>query len=179
MRFIVASSLVACSLLAALWGCTVTTEAPNPPANPNGVTSSSSSSGSSLPDPSSEVDDPQQQGGSDAGKDTGSSSGQLPNGPTSGLDGTKKIGTLSSTEKKQICDWVAGINGGYGRATTCDGGLNVTNAKTQSACVSKIPPASCEATVTEFEDCMKVDAQDPCAFAILRAPECAAVKKCI
>jgi hypothetical protein len=176
MRLIVTSSLFASCLLA-LWACTVT-EAPNPPSNPNGVGgSTSSSSGSSLPGASSEIDEPDQ-GGTDAGKDTGTPT-QLPNGPTSGVDGTKKIGTLSSAEKKQLCDWQAGINGGYGKSTKCDGGLSVSGAKTQSACVSKLPPPSCEATVTEFEDCMKVDVKDPCALAILTAPECAAVKKCV
>jgi len=181
MRFIVASS--ASFIAVALIACTVT-EYQNPPATRDGTEGTSGgSSGASLPDPSSTSEDTDENeptkadGGKSGGKDA-STPTTLPSGPTSGLDQSKKAGALTSTEKKQFCDWHAGINGGYGRSEQCDGGINVSGPKSQSDCVGRMPPSSCQATIAQMEACVKLDAADPCSLAMFKAPECAPLRTC-
>jgi len=164
---------------------------PNPPATRNGTEDTPPAASASLPGtsdptvgqkPASSSSSSSSSGASSTSSSSGgtsSSSGTpaLPNGPTSGVDETKKLSELNATEKAQLCDWEAGILGGYNHKTTCSGGSSTTNAASQSACVSKMP-ATCEATVQEIEDCSKIDAKDPCAFAILTAPECKPLLAC-
>jgi hypothetical protein len=173
MRFAVVLSLSCLSVVASLVACT-SEEYPNPPATRNGTESTGEDNNPALPPPSTTSTPPSSSGGTpDAGKDAE----PKPVGPTSGVDPDKTIGSLSSSEKKQLCDWQAGKTGGYGTTTKCEGGISLSNPKSQAACVQKLP-ASCAATVAQVEECVKVDAQDPCALAILSAPECEPLRAC-
>lgn len=162
----------------ALVACTQE-EAPNPPATRNGTEQTEPTPGASLPgasDPTVGAKKPDDTSSSSSStKDAGP---QLPSGPTSGVDTSKTIAELSSSEKKQLCDWQAGINGGYGKSTSCPDGLTVSGPKSQSACVAKFP-STCNAPVGDVESCLKVDAKDPCALAILKAPECESLRSCL
>lgn len=168
--------LVVLGTVSALVACTVE-EGANPPATRDGTEPEEPKGPASLPPPS----NPPKPGADDAGAEASApkdDAGTLPNGPTSGIDPDKTIGSLSAAEKATLCDWQAGINGGYGRTTKCEGGLSLSNPKNQSACLQKAVPSGCQAKVSEVEACLKVDAADPCAFAILTAPECASYRVC-
>jgi hypothetical protein len=174
-------SIVVLAAAASVFACTVE-EGENPPARPNGV-GQGESAPPSLPPPSLPSTDPGEEEGEEEERDAGSEKAPgpttLPSGPTSGVDPDKTLGALTSAEKRQLCDWQAGIHGTYGRSVKCQGGLSVDYPKTQSECVQKMPPATCQATVAEAEACFKVDVADPCAFAILNAPECASLRDCV
>jgi hypothetical protein len=179
MRAVAVASFAVVAAIASLVACTQE-EFPNPPATRNGTEDTQQSSGAALPQPSDPNAKPPT---SSATSSTSSSSGAedsgppaLPNGPTSGVDQSKTLGELSATEKKQFCDWTAGINGGYNKSTSC-GTTTISGPKSQAACVQKLPPA-CAATVAEAEACLKIDAADPCAFALFKAPECEPIRNC-
>lgn len=156
-------------------GTACTEEYPNPPATRDGTEGIQQDTGASLPPPSTTTTPPSDKTPSDdAGVDAAK-----PVGPTSGVEPTKTIGELNTAEKKQLCDWQAGVSGGYGKTTKCEGGLSTSNPKTQTACVQKMNLPSCQASVADVEACFKVDAQDPCAFAILSAPECESIRACM
>lgn len=168
MRFAVVASLCL-SIVGSLVACAAE-EYPNPPATRDGTEATGEDTNASLPPPSSTSTPPS------SGGDSGTPEPK-PVGATSGVDPDKTVGSLSSTEKKQLCDWQAGTTGGYGKSTKCPDGLTVSNPKTQAACVQRLP-ATCTATVADVEACVKVDAKDPCALAILTAPECEPLKAC-
>lgn len=176
MRFFRLAALAVTATSVLVVACTVE-EAPNPPATRNGTEPTEPSGPPSLPPESNPSQKPTYDAAVPDAKaaDSGTT---LPNGPTSGVDPTKTLGSLSTSEKKTLCDWQAGINGGYGRTATCEGGLSASYPKSQSACLAKFPPASCQATVADAEACFHVDAKDPCAFAIFTAAECAALRAC-
>lgn len=97
---------------------------------------------------------------------------------SSGVSPTKTLDSLSATEKGKLCDWTASLQGGYGKSTSCGDGVTVKTKKDQAACVSSLP-ASCTAKVSDVEACMKVDAKDPCALAVMSADECAPLRDCM
>jgi hypothetical protein len=94
---------------------------------------------------------------------------------TSGVTGTKQLGSLTAGEKTMICDWAAGRYGGYGCKHTCDGGVSTTFSADASTCSAKIKPG-CTATVAQLEECYGVDSADPCALAMLKSPKCAPLR---
>lgn len=86
---------------------------------------------------------------------------------TSGVTGDKTIKETLPAERGMLCDWNAGRLGGYGCKTSCDGGVGVTVKADQAACKAAFKD-TCEATVTEFEDCTKAMAANPCDLAVLK-----------
>ncbi|MBX3190352.1 MAG: hypothetical protein KF819_25355 [Labilithrix sp.] len=160
-----ASSLVACT----------TEEYPNPPATRDGTEDTGDDTAANLPSPS---NPPSSSSGGDDSKDKPDDATPTV-GPTSGVDPDKTLGELGSSEKKALCDWQAGVRGGYGKKTTCEGGVSVSTPKNQAACLQDINLPSCQATVAEVEACIKVDAADPCAFAVLKATECEPLRACM
>jgi hypothetical protein len=174
MRLAVFASLSCISVIASLVACTAE-EFPNPPATRDGTEATGEETNAALPPPSTTSKPPSSSSGGIP--DAGDPDEPKPVGPTSGVDPDKSVGSLSSSEKKQLCDWQAGKTGGYGKTTKCEGGISLSNPKSQAACVQKLP-ASCAATVAQVEECVKVDAVDPCALAILSAPECEPLRAC-
>jgi len=73
----------------------------------------------------------------------------------SGLPGNKPLTDLTADDMKKVCDWAAGLYGGYGKETPCkDGKTTFRTEASAEACVSEnaVSP-SCTATVAEFEAC--------------------------
>ncbi|MBX3258412.1 MAG: hypothetical protein KF782_01760 [Labilithrix sp.] len=173
MRLSVLACLSCLSFACVLAACT-TEEYPNPPATRDGTEDAEKTGNPSLPPPSSSPDDPSD-GDADADEDD-----KTPSTPaaTSGVDPDKTVGELSASEKKQLCDWQADVSGGYGKTTKCDDGVSVSTPKDQAACVQRMNLPSCAATIAEVEACLKLDAKDPCALAILSAPECEPLRAC-
>ena len=162
----------------ALVACT--TEAyPNPPATRDGTEEKAEDREANLPSPS----NPPSKGssGDDASKGDDGSKGADPEpaAATSGVDPDKTIGELTANEKKSLCDWQAALHGGYGKKTTCDGNTSVSAPKSQAECVQDLNLPTCQATVAQAEACIEVDAKDPCALAILTAPECEPLVACM
>jgi len=98
---------------------------------------------------------------------------------TSGVTGSKTVGSLTSTEQATFCDWTAAVTGGYGCDGECDGGLDVTFSATQAECIAKFTKAGCAATVSEAEACVKTNAQNVCSLAIATAEDCATLRACM
>ncbi len=123
--------------------------------------------------------------GTGSGEDAGSDAGEPPadggdagsdGGGLSGLDQDKKVVDLNDGERRQLCDWTASIQGGYGVIRQCDGG-SVPSAPNQQACVDGVPEANCDLTVAEYETCAVRFATDACtAFG---SAECAPVVACM
>jgi hypothetical protein len=84
-------------------------------------------------------------GGSGAGGSGGTTNG-------SGVDGTKSLSTLTMDEKGKLCDWLAGLVGGYGKADACGMG-KYTPPMSQADCASNLP--ICDVTVANFEACQQ------------------------
>ena len=167
--FLVVSSLLGIPSLVAC-----TTEAyPNPPATRDGTEEKAEDKEANLPNPS----NPPSKGSSG---DNGSKGDEDPEpaAETSGVDPDKTIGELAANERKALCDWQAAVHGGYGKTTKCDDNSSVSSPKNQAECVQDLNVPTCEATVAEVEACIKVDAKDPCAFAVLTAPECKPLLAC-
>jgi hypothetical protein len=99
-------------------------------------------------------------------------------GGGSGVGGTKTIGNLTDAERAQICDWIAGLYGGYGKSTTCPDAGEVAGPVTQADCLAQaasISP-SCAVTVAQEENCVK--AVRACAWSAATAP-CTALQACL
>jgi hypothetical protein len=97
---------------------------------------------------------------------------------TSGIPGTKTVGTLTTGEQETFCDWAAGVTGGYDCHGACDGGLTVQFSATRADCIAKFTKTGCAATVSEAEACMKANAQDVCALRFITSPACATLRAC-
>lgn len=96
---------------------------------------------------------------------------------TSGVDGSKRAGTLPLDEYVALCDWVASLYGGYGMRRVCSNGSYSAPAPSQQACIDGQPAlASCEATVGEFELCVRA-LHDRCT-GIFTEPRCASIVPC-
>jgi hypothetical protein len=96
---------------------------------------------------------------------------------TSGLNESKTLGALTSTEQATFCDWAAGVTGGYGcRGAGCG---SITFVGSQAECVSKLMKAGCPATVSQAEACLEDNAQNVCLLKILSSPTCLPLKPCI
>lgn len=93
----------------------------------------------------------------------------------SGVPQASVIGGLSDAAKGQLCDFAAGLWGGYGCTVPCDGGLALTFSKDVATCKSRFKP-TCTATVADYEACMKLDAADRCAGRVFADPACAPLR---
>jgi hypothetical protein len=69
-----------------------------------------------------------------------------------GVDGSKRLDTLTSAEKAALCDSNAADRGGYGGAIDCDGGLKLDAPTSQAACIANWW-ATCPNTVAEWQAC--------------------------
>jgi len=105
-------------------------------------------------------------------------------GPTSGVDpgdadSPRYLTDLTLSERKKLCDWTAGIGGGYGTSVKCDGGQYVSNFTNQQACLDSFLGACYGVTITDWEACRNKEVSDPCADYLWTSDECAPVRKCI
>jgi hypothetical protein len=77
-------------------------------------------------------------------------------GPTSGLDTSEMLNTLTKDQAAAFCDWVAGRFGGYGRGVTCTNGTSISAEGSQAQCIHDWMTASpnCPLTVGDFEECV-------------------------
>ena len=87
------------------------------------------------------------------------------------LDG-KVVSSLSADEKKQLCDYVGGLWGGYGKVKDCGGGLTVEGPKSQDECVSSHGGAGCSATVGALKPCLAALVQGACSDTLELPPAC-------
>jgi hypothetical protein len=93
-------------------------------------------------------------GGGAAGA-AGGAAGSAGTASGSGVDGTKLVSALTSAEKGKICDWFAGLVGGYGMSNTCGMG-SFYPPDTQTNCVQQF--STCDAKVSDLEACTKSEA---------------------
>ena len=105
-------------------------------------------------------------------------------GPTSGVDpgdadSPRYLTDLTLSERKKLCDWTAGIGGGYGTSIVCDSGLVVANFADQQACLDSFLGSCSSVTITDWEACRNKEVSDPCADFLWTSDECAPVRKCI
>src|SRR4051794_26201648 len=75
------------------------------------------------------------------GGDTGGGGG---GGRPAGLD-AKVASTLTTDEKKVLCDYVAGLWGGYGKTKDCGGGVTVSGDTSQEDCLKDGAGKNCSA----------------------------------
>lgn len=106
-----------------------------------------------------------------------SSSSSEPN-----IDSNMALAALSSADQGRLCDWEAQQYGGYGKSVSCGGGLLAAQRgpTDQASCVSGLPPSSaslyCQATVGQFEACVRWRVQNGC-MAIANPPtDCVALR---
>jgi hypothetical protein len=98
-------------------------------------------------------------GNTGASGSTGGSGGGAPT--TSGVQGSKRLDSLTLDEKKKFCDFQAAHFGGYGQSIDCGGGTTVDAAPSQADCLAKWP-TTCAATVTQGEACGRdISCADP------------------
>ena len=71
------------------------------------------------------------------------------NGSFPSVAATKKISELTAAEKGELCDWYAGLFGGYGHMTEC-GASSVQVYTSQAVCIANAFPNDCVATVAQF-----------------------------
>ena len=115
-----------------------------------------------------------------AGCSTNSGGGSAPAG-RSGVDESKASGSLTNSELATLCDWVASIQGGYGKKTDCGGGVVLSSPLSQAECIKDKPPPSCKATVKQTEDCLLAVEKDLCGVATGKSPtpaECGPLMAC-
>jgi hypothetical protein len=95
------------------------------------------------------------------GGDSGGAAGAAgnpgpPAPPPSSVDGTKKVADATTADLSAICDWFAGLVGGYGAPRTCSTAI-LTAPLSQADCVGSFPP--CDVTFSDFEACVSVVTQ--------------------
>jgi hypothetical protein len=72
-----------------------------------------------------------------------------------GVDGSKRLDTLTSAEKGALCDAQAADRGGYGHAIECDGGgLKLDAPDSQAACIANWF-TDCANTVSDWQACLR------------------------
>jgi len=72
---------------------------------------------------------------------------------TSGVPATTRIDALTPAQQAAICDWVAGLYGGYGQQVDCGDGSVLIGPPDQGYCVAGLTTTSCAATVADKEAC--------------------------
>jgi hypothetical protein len=94
------------------------------------------------------------------------------------LDGNLQISAASDSDKVNLCNWFAGMVGGYGAAPTCSMAL-LTAPPSEATCVSEFP--SCAVPVSAFKACVLtvISAQETCTQASImmaqQDPNCVTV----
>lgn len=95
--------------------------------------------------------------GAGCGGGSSTSSPPLPDpGPSSGLNRSEALTSLTATQRTQLCDWSAGRFGGWGVTKHCADGTTVSSAESEATCTYQLSnaSASCTATVGNVEDCI-------------------------
>lgn len=102
--------------------------------------------------------------------DSGSGSG------TSGVDSTKKVTELSSSEREDLCEYMTEAQGGV-HSKDCGDGITLT-VETTAECVANIGAftTSCTATVDDAEACAEAAGDDLCN--LLSSPACSFIFTC-
>jgi hypothetical protein len=109
----------------------------------------------------------------------GCGSGSSPAGAPSNVPPDDTLGQLSASQQASLCDYVANVQGGYGRSMTCPGGDTQTTDQSQSYCLANfggVAFACPTLTVGDAENCAAACATDLCA--VDTAAACAAVRNC-
>jgi len=94
------------------------------------------------------------------------------------VDGTKQVSAVDATDKMNLCNWFAGLAGGYGSTSSCSMAV-ITAPPSEADCVSSFP--DCAVPVSTFEACVRtiMTAQMTCTQASISAAQtdsnCAAV----
>ncbi len=94
------------------------------------------------------------------------------------VDGTKQISAVSDTDKMNLCNWFAGLAGGYGSTPSCSMAL-ITAPPSEADCVTSFP--DCAVPVSTFESCIHtiMSAQATCTTASIamaqQDPNCVTV----
>jgi hypothetical protein len=97
-------------------------------------------------------------GGGAAGTGGGGTGGSM---TSTGVEGSKRLDSLTTAEKQMVCDWAAAQFGGYGKVMDCGGGLTLTADANQAECVAGAP-TNCAMTISEYEVCGRmVSCADP------------------
>ena len=112
---------------------------------------------------------------------SGSSSGSPGTCTAPAISGTKTLGTLSSTEKGQLCDYAACPFGGYGKSKSCGDGTTAKSKASQSACLGDATWTKCGSlAVSDFLACSEKINADPCEAltTVTSDPACASFKSC-
>lgn len=87
-------------------------------------------------------------------------------GSSSGVDQSKPITTLETSEVEDFCDWMIDLYGGEAVEHECPDNVTVTTP-TRAECVADYEQinANCSGvTVGEMEACIEALAEDPCNF---------------
>lgn len=92
---------------------------------------------------------------------------------SSGVAGDKTVASLTIDEKKTMCDWAAGLWGGYDKEVDCGGGLTVHNDKSQGECLQH-SFSTCNAKVSALEACLSAIFAVKCSDAAI-PPACASL----
>jgi hypothetical protein len=90
------------------------------------------------------------------------------------------LGQLSASQQASLCDYVANVQGGYGRSTTCPAGDTQTTDQSQSYCLANFTQVAfiCPTlTAGDAEACAAACGTNLCAFDTEAA--CAPVRNCI
>lgn len=101
--------------------------------------------------------------------DSGSSSG-------SGVESTKKLTELSTSERQQVCDYMVEAEGGV-HSKTCGDGITIT-VKSAADCTTSLGSFSstCAATVDSAEACAEAAGDDLCN--LISSPSCSFLFQC-
>lgn len=87
-------------------------------------------------------------------------------GDDSGVDGSKPITELSTSEVQSLCEWAIETQGGEGAMYECEDDVTVT-VDTVAECVAGYgdTPETCNTvTVAELEACIEAWSAEPCGF---------------
>jgi hypothetical protein len=70
------------------------------------------------------------------------------------IDPSTPLNTLTTDQKKEMCDWYVGLYGGYEVTTPCPTGGSTQTFSSQDVCLSLGLKYNCtSATVGEYEAC--------------------------
>src|SRR3954465_7555667 len=114
------------------------------------------------------------------------SSGSPATSGTSGVDGSKKLITLTDAERGTLCDWMVAPAGSYGDPGTCDRTLPAPMTPVlvyldQAACVADSPSPNrtgCQATVGQVEACIKTLPTCASSTDVSNSSACAILSTC-
>ena len=89
------------------------------------------------------------------------------------------LGQLSPSQQASLCDYLANVQGGYGRSVTCPAGDMQDTDPSQAACLQSAPVAAAACptlTVGDAEDCAAASGTNLCGFDT--EPACGPVRDC-